>query len=150
MYKQCDVKIRLSDYTKQVPYQKCLQDVKKRLDQSSVDWSMGIYETWLALRFPKHKEAVAKRPEEVKVHMLACSQGCHMVSDGKLYYCGALCSTERCGLWKMRTGDVVDLTVSEETAGADKLRVLRYCLGAGADNPHEVVAGVQSKKLFVP
>ena len=159
--KRCEVKIRLSDYTKQVPYQKRLVEVQEKLSNAGIDWSMGVYETWLALRFPKHKEAVAKTPEEAKAHMLACSQGCHMVGDGKLYYCGALCSAERCGLWKMREGDTVDLTVLEGTIEADKLRVLRYCLGdveqkfismcnvcwgAGADNPHEVVAGVQMER----
>lgn len=111
----------MSDYTKQVPYQKRLQDVKEKLDQSGIDWSMRVYETWLALRFPEKKKPIAKMPEEAKAHMLACSQGCHMVGNGKLYYCGALCSTERCGLWKMREGDTVDLTVLEETAEADKL-----------------------------
>ncbi len=87
-----------------------------------------------------------------------------MVGNGKLYYCGALCSAERCGLWKLRQGDYVDLTQSEGPREADKLRVLRYCLGdvdqkfismcnvcwgAGADNPHEVVAGVQMKSKNV-
>ena len=160
--KRCDVKIRLSDYTKQVPYQKRLQDVKEKLDQSGVDWSMGVYETWLALRFPEKKEPIAKTSEDAKEHMLACSMGCHIIGDGKLYYCGALLSADRGGFWKMRAGDYVDLTQSEGSLKTDKLRILRYCLGdvdqkfismcnvcrgAGPDNPHVVIAGMQAERL---
>lgn len=159
--KRYDVKIRLSDYTRQVLYRKRLDEVKDKLSNAELDWSMGVYETWLALCFPEKKEPIAKSAEEAKKHMLACSQGCHMVGDGKLYYCGALCSAKRCGLWKMREGDYVDLTKSEGALEADKLRILRYCLGdvdqqfismcnvcwgAGADNPHEVIAGVQMER----
>ena len=157
----CKVKIRLSDYTRQVPYEKKLAEVKETLDKSKVEWSMGVYDTWLSLEFPVVKKPIAPNPEEAKKHMLACSQGCHMVGDGRLYYCGALCNAQRCGLWQLREGDYVDLEKSEGSLEQDKLRVLRYCLGdvdkkyislcnvcwgAGADNPHEVVAGVQMKR----
>ena len=159
--KACGVKIRLSDYTRQVPYDKRLAEVKKALDQSGVDWSMGVYDTWLSLEFPAVKKPIANNPKDVKTHMLACSQGCHMFGDGRLYYCGALCNAQRCGLWQVREGDYVDLKKTEGSIEKDKLRVLRYCLGdveqqfislcsvcwgAGADNHHEVVAGVQMKR----
>ena len=159
--KACKVKIRLSDYTRQVPYDKKLAEVKEALNKSGVDWSMGVYDTWLSLEFPAVKKVIAKNSEDAKKHMLACSQGCHMVGDGRLYYCGALCNAQRCGLWQVREGDYVDLQKSEGSLEQDKLRVLRYCLGdvdqkyislcnvcwgAGADNPHEVVAGIQMKR----
>lgn len=159
--KACKVKIRLSDYTRQVPYNKKLEEVKNTLERSGVEWSMGVYDMWLSLEFPEKKKPIASNPEDAKKHMLACSQGCHMVGDGRLYYCGALCNADRCGLWKLQKGDYVDLNESEGSLEKDKLRILRYCLGdvdqkyislcnvcygAGADNPHEVVAGVQMKR----
>ena len=158
--KTCGVKIRLSDYTRQVPYDKKLAEVKETLDKSGVDWSMGVYDTWLSLEFPAEKKPIAGNPKDAKKHMLACSQGCHMVGDGRIYYCGALCNAQRCGLWQVREGDYVDLQETDGSLEKDKLRLLRYCLGdvdqqfismcnvcwgAGADNKHEVVAGIQMK-----
>jgi len=156
--KRCNIKIRLSDYTNQVPYSKKLEEVKKCLSDNQVDNSMGVYETWLALGFPNKVEPIGKTPAEAKQHMLNCSQGCHMLGDGKLFYCGLMYSVGKSRLYRLREGDYVDLSKSEGTLLDDKLRVLRYCLGdmeneyvslcnicygAGADNPYEVPAGVQ-------
>lgn len=156
--KYSDTKIRVSDYTKQVPYQKKLAEVKKRLNEFGVDWSMGVYDIWRSLKFPAEIKTIAKNADEARKHMLECSIGCHIVGNGRLYYCGALCSADRCNLWKLREGDYVDLGKSVGSLQDDKMKVMRYCLGdvdnkyislcnvcygAGADNVFEVPAGAQ-------
>ena len=159
--KKSHSKIRVSDYTNQVPYKNKLAEVKKKLEESGVDWAMGIHDTWRSLVFPAAIKPIAKNPEDIRRHMLNCSIGCHIVGDGRLYYCGALLGAARGKLWNFSEGDYIDLSKSEGSLERDKLRIMRYCLGdidnqyismcnvcygLGTDNPYEVVAGAQMKQ----
>lgn len=150
--KKCDIQVRLSDYTHVLPYGKKLQQVKDVLKENGISYSMSIYETWMDPGFPEAVEPIGKTREEARKHMLLCSPGCHILSDKKVFYCGLIFSSEKCGLYKLQPGDYVDL---EKSSGqhTDKEEILKYCLGcvkndyisicnicrgSGSDNPHVI------------
>ena len=150
--KKCDIHVRLSDYTHVLPYEKKLQQVKDTLKENGISYSMSIYETWMDPGFPEKIPPIGKTREEARKHMLQCSPGCHILSEKKVYYCGLIFSSEKCGLYKLQPEDYVDL---EKSCGdiKDREEILKYCLGcvkndyisicnicrgSGSDNDHVI------------
>lgn len=158
--KKCDIHVRLSDYTHVLPYKEKLQQVKDTLTENGIPYSMSIYETWMDPGFPDKVSPIGKTAEEARKHMLLCSPGCHILADKKVYYCGLVFSSEKCGLYKLKPEDYVDL---ERTQGIieDKEEILKYCLGcvkndyisicnicrgSGSDNEHMVGVAEQKER----
>lgn len=158
--KKCDIQVRLSDYTHVLPYEKKLQKVKDTLTENGISYSMSIYETWMDPGFPEKIEPIGKTREEARKHMLLCSPGCHILSDKKVFYCGLIFSSEKCGLYRLQPGDYVDL---EKSCGQleDKEEMLKYCLGcvkndyisicnvcrgSGSDNAHVIGVAEQCRR----
>lgn len=127
--RQCNINIRLSDYTHVIPYRKKLEEVKESLRRNGIEYSMSIYETWMDLGFPDKVPPIGKTVQEAKCHMLNCSPGCHNLNDNKFYYCGLIFSAEKCGLYKLKPGDFIDLQKSKGSLLEDKKEIMQYCLG---------------------
>lgn len=151
-----DINIRLSDYTHVIKYDQTLSKVKQTLNDNNLDFSVSFYDKWFDLGINKCMNYYSD--DKVKEHMLNCSNGCHQVNDGKLFYCAQIFAADKCGLHKAKEEDYIDLTETSEDIELDKKKVLEYvlgqvpknyistckvCRGMGPDNKYIVSVGEQ-------
>lgn len=161
---KCNIKVRISDYTHVLPYKKRLQEVIDVLTMHEIDHSMSVYTQWMDLGFPEKVPPIGKTPEDAKKHMLMCSQGCHNLNDKKFFFCGLVFSAEKCGLYKLKENDYIDLQKKSDNSIEDKKEIMEYCLGyvkneyisicnicrgAGSDNDRIVGVAEQMKKCEI-
>lgn len=145
-----DVKVRISDYTRIVPYKSKFEEVIKAFKRGGVEYSISDYKAWMDLGFPHESLNIT---DDLHQHMLNCSQGCHSVNDKKFYYCSTLWDAEKSGLYVLNENDYIDLRKSTGDLEIDKIQILKYCLGVaendyislckkcrgfGSDNIHRV------------
>lgn len=124
--KRYDVKVRISNYTRAIPYFFKYNEVVQKCKEKGIDYSISDYQTWMSLGFPIEEVNIQGDKKE---HMLYCSQGCHSVNDGKFYYCSTLWDAEKSGLYEIGENDCIDLTKSSDNVNNDKFEFLKYCLG---------------------
>lgn len=128
---QYDIKVRISDYTRMIPYKSKFKEVVKAFKQGGVECSISDYKTWMDLGFPQESLNITNDLHE---HMLKCSQGCHSVNDKKFYYCSTLWDAEKSGLHELNVGDYIDLRKTTGNLETDKIQILKYCLGSDRNN----------------
>ena len=124
--KKNDIKIRISDYTRAIPYRKKFEEVIRIFDEYGIEYSISDYKVWSNLGFP-HEDVTIEG--DIIAHMQTCAQGCHNLNDKKFYFCGTLWDAEKSGLYKIRQSDYIDLTKQCTDINSDKLEFLKYCLG---------------------
>lgn len=121
-----DVKVRISDYTRMIPYKLKLEEVIAKFKQDGIECSISDYKVWVDLGFPHESLNI---DGDIRQHMLNCSQGCHSVNDKKFYYCSTLWDADKSGLYTPDENDYFDLQNFSGDLEEDKLRLLMYCLG---------------------
>lgn len=124
--KRYDIKLRISDYTKMIPYKKKFEEVIKVCQKNDIEYSISDYQVWMSLGFPVEDVSIKG---SYKMHMLNCSQGCHSVNDKKFYFCSTLWDAEKTGLYTLKERDCLDLKQTSKDSVLDKLDFLKYCLG---------------------
>lgn len=155
--KQYDIKIRISDYTKKIPYKKKLEEVILTFENEGIEYSISDYKIWMDLGFPHENLSISG---DMQRHMLKCSQGCHSVNDKKFYYCSTLWDAEKSGLHVANDRDYIDLQNTTGNFEEDKIQMLTYCSGIieggcislctrcrgfGADNAYKVEVAEQMR-----
>lgn len=148
----------LSNYTEQVNYKARFEEISKLIKDANIDCYIFDEMKWSDLGFPAYKFLVQKGKE--KEHMLACTNNCHGLIDGKLYYCITSLTADKSGLFKARESDYVDLKNLSKEKEIDKIKIMQLvkgeissetgaislctiCGGTGLDNNRIVKAGVQ-------
>lgn len=154
--KNCNVDVRLSDYTDEIAYGKKFKDILNMYRSEGINCVVNKFD-WVDLGFPNKIECMGNDIQSLQRHMRNCSTGCHALNDKKFFYCGTLFYAEKSGLYKLKESDYIDLTQRGERI-EDKKRLLKYCLGEigteyitlcqycrgfGADNTYFVKAAEQ-------
>ena len=78
-----DINVRVSNYTRAVPYKERYEDVLRVFGKNRIEYSVSDYKSWMNLGFPEEHINISGN---IGQHLRACSQGCHSVNDGKFYY----------------------------------------------------------------
>lgn len=151
----CNAEVKISDYTKQVPYQERMMEFIGKLEQYHIRYTVNKAMLWKDFGFPEtpcHYEE-----NEVRVHMLQCGPIFHGLNDQKFYFCHVAWGAEKCGKIQLKASDYIDLadeepreTVSRKIAAQSlaeldtlAISLCSMCGGCGTDNKAVVAAGRQ-------
>lgn len=121
--KECNVEIRISDYTKRVNYNEKLRSFCNALESNQIDYVSYSHDEWLDMGFPHENVNMGNSAEILREHMLKCNPNCQNVSEGKLYYCAQGWAADQSGLFQLKTTDYLDLEkVGKHTDKKEKFR----------------------------
>lgn len=156
---QHKVLVRISDYTKQIKYEKQLEKLIKKLEEYNVSYVIEQSLTWLDFRFPSDNLKI--KLNDIRSHMMCCAPAFHGLNDKKFYYCHVAWSAEKAGLFQLKEGDYISLE-SIDANNKDECRYLieyasgnmknnyvslcEVCMGCGADNNYTVTVAKQKDK----
>jgi Molybdenum cofactor biosynthesis enzyme len=127
--KECNVKMRLSDYTHMLPYKNKLDEVKKCLEDNGTPYDMSVYEQWFDLGTSTDELPLFSGSEVDTVkHMRLCATGCHQLNDKKFYFCGQGFARTKKGFCLLQEGDYIDLAKCTGTM-EEKEMMLKFCMG---------------------
>lgn len=153
--RECDVTLRISDYSAQIPYRKRLNEVCDLLEKNKIDYSLESSLTWCDFIFPDESYEEVK---DVRRHMLCCAPEFHGLNDGKFYYCHVAWSAEKAGLTTLKSTDYLELIaldkddiyecrkIVEHASGnveGGYISLCKYCMGCGSDNKNYIPVGEQ-------
>ncbi len=159
--KKYHVRIVISDYTKVIDYHETFCKFTETIKERKIAYTINRTLEWKDFGFPETKSdwgGVAAIPQNLRMHMAACSPLCHGINDGKFYYCHIIWSAQKAGLFQNQADDYMELGQLDPANAADQrklsqfssgnfekgyLELCRYCGGFGADNQCYVPAGVQ-------
>ncbi len=127
--KKTNARMRLSDYTHVLPYQKKLEEVKQCLKENGIPYDMSVYEQWFDLGIntsdiPEFSGSTA----DTARHMRLCATGCHQLNDEKFFFCGQGFARTKRGFCSLQEGDCIDLTACTGSI-EDKETMLSFCMG---------------------
>lgn len=154
-FRKCDVTLRISDYSAQIPYKKRLKEVCDLLEENQINYSLESSLTWSDFMFPDRE---CDKIKDVRRHMLCCAPEFHGLNDGKFYYCHVAWSAEKAGLIKLQNTDYLELKslnkediyecrkIVEHASGKIEggyVSLCEYCMGCGSDNKNYIAVGEQ-------
>ena len=127
--KKCGVRVRLSDYTHVLSYEKKLAEVKRCLEAHEIPYDMSVYKQWFDLGtntcpIPAYSDS----PESTASHMRLCATGCHQLNDRRFFFCGQGFARPKKGFCSLEEGDYIDLSKCTGTV-EEKEMLLRFCMG---------------------
>ncbi|NBJ92499.1 radical SAM protein [Parablautia muri] len=151
-FKKCKIFFRISDYSKTVPYQDRLEKLRNTLEQYHIPYYVNSSLNWLDFGFPE--QPVCIPDQEIYQHMLDCAPVFKGLNDKKLYYCHIVWSADKCGIYKERETDYIDLQedsrakIVEYLLGIMKepVSLCKYCAGCSSDNENVIPVGIQRKR----
>lgn len=127
--KKSKARMRLSDYTHMISYDKKLEEVKKCLKENEIPYDMSIYDQWFDLGISTEEiTEFSENNEKAARHMRLCATGCHQLNDKKFFFCGQGFARPKKGLCPLQEGDCIEL---EKCTGTieEKEQMLRFCMG---------------------
>lgn len=154
--KKCNVTVRISDYTKQIPYADRMNELCSVLKEHNIRYSVETSLQWTDFCFPGDETRV-KIPD-VRNHMLCCAPEFHGLNDGKFYYCHVAWSAEKAGLFQLADGDYLNLDLLNSNSKTDCRKIVEHangnidggyvslcekCMGCGLDNKKYIAVGEQ-------
>lgn len=146
--------ISISDYTGQVEYQSKLQMFVEKLQHYCIDYTVNKKTEWRAFGFPDAPWSIDKK--ECAIHMQTCAPIFHGYNDKKIFFCHVAWSAEKCGKYKLKKTDYIDLNTIKDVNRHDIAKhcygeieggyvsFCRQCGGCGPDNNNIVIAGEQN------
>lgn len=155
----CNVSVRISDYTGQIPYKDKLNELCRMLDAYEIRYFLEESLQWSDFCFPDQKMEI--KITDARKHMLCCAPEFHGLNDGKFYYCHVAWSAEKAGLIKLKKGDYISLDIIDSaskeacreivehangTVKNGHISLCEKCMGCGPDNKKFVIAGEQLRK----
>lgn len=156
--KKYKVRVSISDYTKIVSYEEKMNSFIDKLDEWEIWYIRNQSTEWKDFGFPS--EPFQWGEDKAHLHMRSCSPLFHGINDKKLYYCHVTWSAEKAGLFINPERDYIKLTEFDCNEKSDRERISKYCRGecekgflkfctmcggCGADNPKNVIAGIQER-----
>lgn len=151
LMKKHDIHLLISDYTKEIPYQDRLMQLKAKLDEYQILYDIRYSQLWADFGFPVMP--VKRNEEQLKEHLMCCHPEWNGLNDGKFYYCNISWSAEKSGHFKLNDNDFIVLedidasdrnachTIAELSRGTSSF--CRVCGGCGSDNTNYVLVGEQ-------
>ena len=143
---------RISDYSQAICYEEKLMRLKEQLENHQIEYYVNSSLNWLDFGFPENPICLAD--EKVYQHMLDCAPAFKGLNDRKLYYCHIVWSADKCGIYKEKPSDYIDL--QKETREyifryfigevQKPVSLCKYCAGCSSDNLNVIPVGVQQKR----
>ncbi len=150
--KENNVFFRISDYSQSIHYEEKLIKLRQQLEKHGISYYINSSLNWLDFGFPEQPLNLAD--EMVYQHMLDCAPAFKGLNDGKLYYCHIVWSADKCGIYKEKPTDYVDL--QNETREfifryllgimQSPVSLCKYCAGCSSDNLNVIPVGIQKKR----
>lgn len=149
--KKYDIHLLVSDYTSEIPYQKKMDELKKKLDEFDILYDIRYSQIWADFGFPL--APVQRNEQQLKEHLRCCHPEWNGLNDGKFYYCNISWSAEKSGHFQLKEEDYIVLenvdandkeachNIVELSRGTSSF--CRICGGCGSDNTNYVPVGVQ-------
>lgn len=150
--KKYHIFLRISDYSNSIPYMERLRTLEKVLREQEVEYYINSSLYWLDFGFPQRPLNISD--DKVYSHMIDCAPAFKGLNDKKLYYCHIVWSADKCGLYKEKEHDYIDLiSCSREEVVKYALGIMehpvslcKYCAGCSSDNKDEIQVGKQRKR----
>lgn len=127
--KKCKARMRLSDYTHVLPYEKKLAEVKQCLEDNGIPYDMSVYDQWFDLGTRTDEISDFSRSDvDTAKHMRLCATGCHQLNDKRFFFCGQGFARTKIGFCTLQEGDCIELT---DCTGSveEKEAILKFCMG---------------------
>ncbi len=158
--KKYDMEIRISDYTKHVPYADKLRQFYSDIQRYQINFASYSHDKWLNMGFPEEEVNMGNTLEELQKHMKNCSPNCQNINGGRLYYCAQGWSAYQAKLFPLKDSDFLDLEeIKNDEDRKEKFR--RFYFGEqkdwyfsfckvcrGWDTDMTVPGGVQYEKVL--
>ena len=153
--KACNVTLRISDYSLQIPYKERLKELCGLLEQEDIEYSVESSLKWTDFMFPDKQ---CDKMADVRKHMLCCSPEFHGLNDGKFYYCHVAWSAEKAELLSLKDTDYIELISINNDDKEDCRKIVEhadgkidggyvslceFCMGCGEDNRNFIPVGEQ-------
>lgn len=127
--KKCQVRMRLSDYTHVLPYEKKLAEVKCCLEENRIPYDISFYKQWFDLGTNAHEiPSFSCSEAETARHMRLCATGCHQLNDKRFFFCGQGFARPKKGFCSLQDGDCIELDTCTGSI-EDKETILKFCMG---------------------
>lgn len=124
------IKIRISDYSNEIPYGGKMEEFVKKLEQKQISYDRFKEMQWTAFGYPYETEFVSADKEMLKQHMIKCNGGMsRSLHAGKLFYCNTAGGAYQNMNYGMEVCDYIDLTSIDSNSKDDKIKIWNYCMG---------------------
>lgn len=159
--KKYEMEIRISDYTRNVPYKKKLQQFCSDIEKYQIHSVRYTHDKWLNMGFPEEDVNIGDTLTELREHMKNCSPNCQNVNGGRLYYCAQGWSADQTQLFHLSDTDSLDLyKIRNDVDRKQKFRRFYFCeqedwyfsfckVCRGWDTDQTVPGGIQYKEASV-
>lgn len=150
-FKNNHIFFRISDYSQAINYEDRLKMLIEKLEKYNILYYINSSLNWLDFGFPD--QPICLNDEAVYQHMLDCSPAFKGLNDQKLYYCHIVWSADKCGIYKEKPSDYIDLKVETDEHIFQYLigimehpvSLCKYCAGCSSDNHNVIPVGLQKK-----
>lgn len=92
-----NVEVRLSDYTKAIPYKEKYINVRDAYKRAGVRLAEFKQDVWIDFGFPERQICTGETAVEIRNHMLNCHGMCHWLHNNKMYFCSNAWSAQEIG-----------------------------------------------------
>jgi hypothetical protein len=149
IYKEKKVFFRISDYSNSIQYKSQLMKLKEALQEHEIEYYLNESLMWLDFGFPYNPVHIPDNM--VYQHMLDCFPTFKGVNDGKLYFCHIVWSANKCGIYKEKKTDYIDLEHCTHQEIVDyvlgimekPVSLCGVCAGCSSDNTNVIKVAVQ-------
>lgn len=150
--KSNNIFFRISDYSRAIHYEDKLMQLREVLEKHEISYYINSSLNWLDFGFPE--KSICLEDEAVYQHMLDCAPAFKGLNDQKLYYCHIVWSADKCGIYKEKLSDYIDLKKeSREYIFSYLMGIMekpvslcKYCAGCSSDNQNVIPVGLQQKR----
>lgn len=146
--------LKLSDYTKTIPYKGKLEENLQLFQQRGIVYEMVHYDSWMDFGFPEKSMHLEK--EAALEHFENCMPPFRGLYNEKYYFCHVQTSTIRAGLCQENENDYLDLNreiSKKEFLEFDRgyseqgyITLCENCRGCGSDNTLLVEVAEQKER----
>jgi len=110
--KMCNVHIRISDYSNEIPYGKKVDQLEQLLANNNIPYIRFKELKWTTFGYPYDKVLIQGKDEILLEHMKECNGGMtRYIHGGKIYFCDPMAAADEMGLTNLNENDY--LVVSE-------------------------------------
>lgn len=128
-FRELGIKIRISDYSRTIPYEKRIEKLINIFDQFRVDYDREIFNEWIDMGRPDENIRIGDSPEEIKIHMKKCNVACAFLCKMRYYYCNREWAAEIAFDYADTEGDYLDLRQLTGDIQKGREKIVDFYLG---------------------
>lgn len=109
LWKDYDIIVRFTDYSKSIPGRQKIEQMKKILDENHLRYDHVQFDNWVDTGYPQASNGIMGE-EHLIEHCKKCSPViCTCLYQGKIYYCSPACGADISDLYEHDTDDAFTL-----------------------------------------